>query len=204
MIIMKCRIVDYSKLPVSHTKIKNNIQKTIREYGYDENVTKVIIGLYDYMTENKFFGGCHVLSSVLYVAFSGLGFKTGIFVGECEKKGEKPFDHSWITVDNKIVDLAIYFPLTQKINSISGPVIFGLDAINLNDVKTAYGINTGLPMSIDTQRVINMSFIEYMDNFPKEPCGLWSVLERVLPSSYHFDLDELRRKYSNTTRQFVR
>lgn len=201
---MKCRIVDYSRPPISNTKMKNNIKRIISDSGFDISITEIIIRMYDYMIDKKFFGACHVISSVLYVGLSEMEFNTKLFIGECKKEGEKPFDHSWITVNDKIIDLAIYFPLTGKINSVSGPVIFDIDAVNMNTVQTSYGINTGLQMSMDTQVILNTPFDEYMDKYPKEQDGLWSILKKVLPDSYNFDLETLRRKYANTTRQFVR
>ena len=70
---MKCRIVDYSKPPISHTKMKSNIQKIVTDCNYSKDVTDIIISLYDYMIAKNFFGACHAFSSVLFVAFSELG-----------------------------------------------------------------------------------------------------------------------------------
>ena len=201
---MKCRIIDYSKPPVSHNKVKSNIQKIVTECNYNDDVTNIITSLYDYMITKKLFGGCHAFSSVLFVAFSELGLNTQIFIGECQKQGEKAFDHSWVTIDDKIIDIAVYYPLTQKINNMSGPIIFDVDAVTLKNEKVSYGINTGLPLSIDTQRVIDTSFDVYMSKFPREANGLWTILKNIMPSTYKFDLDSLREKYTNTKRVFVR
>ena len=106
--------------------------------------------------------------------------------------------------EGKIIDLAIYMPLNQKINSISGPIIFDVDAITSNKTKLEYGINTGLPMNDETQIVINTDFCDYMSGFPMEFGGLWSVLKKIMPQSYDFNLLALKKKYKGTTRQFVR
>ena len=201
---MKCRIVDYSKPPVSHTKMKSNIQKIVTDCNYSKDVTDIIISLYDYMIAKNFFGACHAFSSVLFVAFSELGLNTQIFIGECQKQGEKAFDHSWITIDGKIIDIAVYYPLTQRINTMSGPIIFDIDAVTMKNEMVSYGINTGLPLSIDTQRVIDTAFDVYMSGFPREINGLWTVLKNIMPNTYNFDLDSLKEKYADTKRIFVR
>ena len=201
---MKCRIVDYSKPSISHIKVKNNIKKIVSENNYSEDVSNIVLSLYNYMTEKKFFGGCHVFSSILYVAFSEIGLETKIFVGECQKKGERAFDHSWVTVDDKIVDLAIYYPLTEKINSMGGPIVLDVEATTLKMGEIAYGINTGLPLSSDTNIVINAKFDTYMSKFPHEINGLWTILKKIMPSGYDFNLDLLKEKYADTKRVFVR
>lgn len=201
---MKCRATDPSKPPISHSRVKSNIKNIVNQHNFDDNVVDMIISIYDYMVDKKFFGGCHALSSVLFVAFSELGLNTQIFIGECQKQGEKAFDHSWITVDDKIIDIAIYYPLTQKIDSISGPIIFDIDAVTLKDKALSYGVYTGLPLSIDTKKVMNIPFVNYMDCFPYEPNGLWAILKRIMPNTYNFDLDFLKEKYADKKRVYVR
>ena len=61
-------------------------------------------------------GACHVSTSVLYVVFSELGYDVKLFVGEIQKLGEKPFDHSWITLDGKIIDIAVIIALIECVN----------------------------------------------------------------------------------------
>ena len=201
---MKCRINGNITPNISNNRIKDNMKKIIHESGHSVDVENIIIPLYDYMMSLKFFGGCHALSSVLYVALCELELHPELYIGECQLKGETPFDHSWISLEGKIIDLAIYMPLNQKINSISGPIIFDVDAITSNKTKLEYGINTGLPMNDETQIVINTDFCDYMSGFPVEFGGLWSVLKKIMPQSYDFNLLALKKKYKGTTRQVVR
>lgn len=197
----------YDKTPVGDNLIKKRMSTLVLDAGYHENVLNTILAAYDYMRHAKrvgLRGGCHALSSVLYVVFSELGLNTELYVGECQKSGDKPFDHSWITLDQKIVDIAIYMPLQGAIGGISGPVIFDVDTLTMKKVETAYGINTGLAMSKQTIFAMETPFSEYMSKFPYEPGGLWTVVKKVAPLGLSLDIQSLDSKYSSTIRNFVR
>lgn len=198
---MKCNIKrNYIS---SDYEITKNIKKTCEKRGYSEDVGMLLANLFAYMMRKNVCGCCHAFSSILYVAFSELGYTPSLFIGECQKDGLKPFDHSWITIDNKIIDIAIYYSLTEEINLISGPVIFDRDVVSGKTVSTHYGINTGLPMNRDTLVVMNTPFVTYMDNSPFEKNGFWGVLKKIYPKEIIID-ENLKEKYSNVKRTFVR
>ena len=198
---MKCNATG-NYLPSNH-KIVKNIKNTCKKESYSDDVGMLLANLFAYMMRKNVCGCCHAFSSVLYVAFSELGYTPSLFIGECQRDGLEPFDHSWITIDNKIIDIAIYYLLTQEINLISGPVIFDRDVVSGKTVSTHYGINTGLPMSPSTLTVINTPFVTYMDKSPFEKDGLWGVLKKVYPKEIIID-ENLKKKYSNVQRTFVR
>lgn len=197
----------YRKPPIGDNLMKKRISQLVTSENYDENVLNTILTTYDYMRhayQGGLWGGCHALSSVLYVVFSELGLNPELFVGECQKTGDKPFDHSWITIDEKILDIAIYMPLQGMIGSVTGPVIFDIDALTMKTVETAYGINTGLPMSDQTVFAIETPFSEYMSKFRYELGGLWTLVKKVAPIRLDLDVQDLCQKYSTTTRKFLR
>ena len=198
---MKCNL-NGSYLP-SNQDIVRNIKKTCCNKGYGEDVGNLLANMFTYMMKKNVCGCCHAFSSVLYVAFSELGYSPFIFIGECQKDGMKPFDHSWITIDGKIIDIAVYYSLTEQINLVSGPIIFDKDVVNDINVSTHYGINTGLPMSSDTLKVMNIPFVTYMNNFPYEIDGLWSVLKKIYPKEIEIN-EKFKQKYSEVKRTFVR
>lgn len=191
------------KTPIGENLMKKRICALVESSGYGENVQTILLATYDYMRRGLW-GGCHALSAVLFVAFSELGLNSEILVGECQKPGAKPFDHSWIAVDGRIVDLAIYMPLTRIIGSVTGPVVFDTDVVTMNAVETAYGINTGLPMSDPTTFSIEAPLTLYMDKFPFGDGGLWPVVRSVMPSGIDIDIQTLKDKHSSTMRHFVR
>ena len=201
---MKCNIRNYSKAPISNNMMKNNIRRIMANNQMTNECTDTILKLYDFMVERKHFGGCHAFSSVLYVALSELGLSPELCIGECKVKGTPAFDHSWITINGSIIDLAVYFPLSKEINSISGPVVMGLDAITSLAPRTQYGVDTGLPLSPDTTRVLNSGFVDYMDDFPMGEDGLWSVVMPILPSTHHVTVNDLRIRYKDVKRKFIK
>ena len=189
------------KPPVSDNLIKKRIDRIVTEQcGYEQTVADVISNLYSYMRSKKLRGGCHALSSALYVALSELNQKPVLWIGECQLEGKKPFDHSWISINNQVIDLAIYVPLTEMINSVSGPVIFGIDAVTMKPSMVTYGLNTGLPLDLDTDHVVRTPFFEYMSNFPMQRGGLWSVVQQILPSQNQTSAEILVKKYADVRR----
>lgn len=201
---MKCRIPNYNKVPISNNIMQRNIRCIMANHNMSEDCTNAVLRAYAFMIEKNYFGGCHALSSALYVVLSELGLSPELCVGECQVPGMPPFDHSWITVNGEIIDLAIYFPLTQQINSMSGPVIFGVDAITNRMPRTQYGIDSGLPLSNDTLRVINSNFVDYMDNFPLVKGGLWSLVMGMLPPTSNVTVNDLQARYCVVERQYVK
>ncbi len=198
---MKCNIKG-NYLP-SNYEIARNIRKTCETNGYSDDISSLLANLFTYMMEKNICGCCHAFSSVLYVAFSELGYSPSLFIGECRKDGLKPFDHSWITIDGKIIDIAVYYSLTEQINLVSGPIIFNKDVVNGRKVSTHYGVNTGLPMGSETLMVMNIPFVTYMNNSPFEKDGLWGVLKKIYPKEIEIN-EKLKQKYCDVQRIFVR
>lgn len=201
---MKSKVTPNSSAALSNNLLKKRITNICNDNDLNNDIQTVIVRLFDYMMKKPLYGGCHALCSVLYVALSELNQKPRLLIGECEKMGEKPFDHSWIILNDKIIDLAIYMPLNQKINSYSGPVIMDIDATSLSKYAIKYGINTGLPIGNSANFAIDTPFKEYMNAFPYEKNGLWSVLQVVMPDSYEYNLSEIKTRYQDIERDFIR
>ena len=133
-----------------------------------------------------------------------VGEKTELCIGECQKRGLPPFDHSWVTLNGKIVDLAIYLPLDMRKGECGGPVVLGVDVISKGKPSIDYGITTGLLFDRNTSTVIKVPFNEYMSEFPDEKDGLWTVIENAHPSSRNFDIAAMKEKYKAVKRVVVR
>ena len=67
-----------------------------------------------------------------------------------------------------------------------------------------YGVNTGLPFFGETEMAINTTLSDYMDRFPNELNGLWTVLEKVYPYDGELVISDLRNKYKTIKRELVR
>lgn len=66
--------------------------------------------MYRYMERKQWRGACHALCAALYVFLSVIGYKNDLCIGEVLGQ-ELYFDHSWISLDDKMIDLAISMTL---------------------------------------------------------------------------------------------
>lgn len=187
-----------------YLQVEQNVKEIVNKNGYGEDMADVILNLYDYIMEKTWYGACHASTAVLYVALKEMGYNVALKIGECQHKSDKPFDHSWIELDDKIIDLAIFLPFTQNVGMYGGPVVCGLDVISLKPSEVTYGVNTGLPFFGETEMAINTTLSDYMDRFPNELNGLWTVLEKVYPYDGELVISDLRNKYKTIKRELVR
>ena len=88
----------------------SQIKEIISINGYTKEMSEIIMKMYEYINKNQWWGACHVCSSVLYVLLSEIGYKPNLCAGEVKCK-RYLFDHSWIEIDKKIIDLAISMTL---------------------------------------------------------------------------------------------
>ena len=203
---MKCNVGQrYNKFP-SDNEICKSIRNIAHENGLSKDAADVICKVYRYMMDKKLAGGCHAISSVLYVVLKEVGEKPELCIGECQKRGLPPFDHSWVTVNGQILDLAIFMPLDAQMPKglFGGPIVAGIDVISKRMPYIVYGVNTGLEFDSATNIVIDMPFSEYMTSYPEERNGLWTVVEKVLPSSRNLDITAMKEKYKDVKRVVVR
>ena len=102
----------------------NNIIQIMTENNYSIEVGLVISRLYNIMLQNEMRGFCHASASILYVCLCELGLQPELVIGEANIEN-KYFDHSWISLDGKIIDLAIALPLDYS--DEVGPIILNKD-----------------------------------------------------------------------------
>lgn len=174
------------------------IRTHVKERYNDDRVADLLCNLYRYMNEKQWMGACHATASVLYVALSELGLKPKLCIGEVSME---PFwfDHSWITLDDMIIDLAAAITL-QGGAPVSGPIVFDKDIRTGSMYEVEYGIKKS---GLDAQArfVMQAPFSEYMDNFPDEQNGLWGVLKIVYPEK--INIEDIKVKYSNVEREYI-
>lgn len=197
-------MISKQKPPISDNLVEMRINKTVIQNGFSDSVGVVIANMFRYMRKHQMYGCCHAYSSVLYVALKELGLSVELCIGICKVEGSKPFDHSWIEVDGKVVDLAIYMPLTERICDYSGPIVFDSDLVTMKSSQVEYGIYTDLPFDNQTITVMNMPFVDYMSAYPYETEGLWGVLKSISQGVIRFDTDLIKQKYSNCKRSMRR
>lgn len=179
--------------------IPDRIKQAVKESGYNEDIGNVLANMYRYMERKQWWGACHASCAALYVCLSELGYKPKLCIGEVLGQGLY-FDHSWISLDDKMIDLAISMTMLGGAPA-SGVIILGKD------------IKTGLPPILDygvpgrgiedqAKFVMGLPFTQYMDSFPDEKGGLWGVVREVL--STDVNIPSLREKYKDTKRVLIR
>lgn len=180
------------------------IKDTVAENGYPSKLSDTICAMLRYMKKNNLLGACHATASAMYVALSEQGFKTELCVGEIGSPDMSPFDHSWVTVDDKVIDLACYMPLPNSagITNASYPIVLSTDVVTKSTPKLTYGVETGLGFDFQTQQLLRMPFVDYLDNYPFEKNGLWTVIQRISPVPINYRT--LREKYSNVQRKICK
>ena len=188
---------------ISNNLICKRIKTISQKNNLSGNVQDILVNLFDYMMTKKILGGCHSLSSALYVALCEIGENPKLCIGECYNVKIKPFDHSWILLNGKVIDMAIYMQMNIT-STVSGVVIMDIDTTTQEKCCTQYGYETGLGFGLEAQYLLNTPFVEYMDSFPYEKKGLWTLVEKILPEEYTFDINVARKKYANVKRMIVK
>lgn len=176
----------------------SNFKKIIKEEGYDNKLYTLITNLYQYMLEKEWIGACHATVSALYVILKEEGYSPEICIGEV-RKDNFIFDHSWLMLDNKIIDLAISMTLING-SPMNAPVILDINVDSLTKNEMIYGIK-GNGLDCQALAVINYPFNDYLDSFPFDKKGLWGVIEEILQRD--IDINILKEKYKNTKRNLI-
>ena len=141
-------------------------------------------------------GACHSVSSVLFLILREIGLEPSLYVGEVAYGGFE-FSHSWVEINNKIYDIAIYKGLDNV--SLHPPVFDGLNISNLQKTECIYGIKELDALDAFASPILNIGIVEYMNNFPKRKDGLWYYVREVSAAiNLTVDIDELKKKYSET------
>lgn len=174
------------------------IRNIVLKQNYSEQMSDFLCSMYRYMKEQQWIGACHATCSVMYVALAEMGYNVQLCLGEVAAESFH-FDHSWLLVDNKIIDLAVAMTLMGGC-AVSNPVILDKDIYSNAKYSLKYGIQ-GSGLDREAMLVKEIPFVTYMDNFPSSKKGLWGVLEKVYPGK--IDIEELRKKYEVVERKYV-
>lgn len=174
------------------------IKRAVQNNGWDAVVADIICKLVRYGKSRGLVGMCHVYTSVLYAALAEKNIKSEMHIGQCQYMNDGPFDHSWLTINSVIVDVAICSPAPWGRQYTQGPVIAGIDIFTNKSSGIKYGVKTGLPFDDDTSMVLDMTFCEYMDDYPREKHGLWTVVNHI--SGTTNNVSAMRQIHANADR----
>ena len=119
--------------------------------------------LYGFMIQKQWFGACHATTAMMFAFAKKIGIDAIPCIGECEQEGYRPFDHSWLLIDNKIYDLAISMPFNFYM--AKGPVIASIDTRTNKNIDMKYGITY---MGLGDQALVayNYNLYDYLYDCP--------------------------------------
>lgn len=175
------------------------IREVVAQEGYEPLAADFICNLFHYMNEKQWSGACHATCSILFVGFSELGYSPQIYIGEAAILTRPRFDHSWITINNKVIDLAVAMPLPGH-TPISSPIIFDINIGTKQKHEMIYGVKGG-KLDYQANFAFNTPFVDYMDMYPNDENGLWGILKRVFPKD--INIENIKSKYVNVQRVLV-
>lgn len=173
--------------------IKEIVEK---QNAYSDELANIIINLYKYIYQKNWWGACHATASVLYVALKEKGLNPVLCIGEV-RKGSHLFDHSWIELDGKIIDLAICMTM-QNGMALNAPVILNIDLDSKQKHNIKYGVKV-FGLNEPALSISKRSFNEYMDAYPDNKKGLWGIVETIL--NINIDIKLFKEKYKNVKRK---
>ena len=183
--------------------IEANVKTIVQTIENGEVLGKIFLDFLSVIKRDNWIGACHAISSSLYVVLREIGFVSKLCIGEV-KSFETPcfFDHSWIEVENKVIDLAIGYPL-QKI-TVSAPILLDLNVETMQTMKVEYGVYKE-GMGPIAEKVYNQNFVEYMNDKPECENGLWSIVQEICEkNNIQFELNKYREKYKGIKREYVK
>ncbi|HDR8994456.1 TPA: hypothetical protein QDB01_000333 [Burkholderia vietnamiensis] len=136
-------------------KVMANLHHGKALYAAFEPMLKFVVG-------TQYFGGCHDTSALMYMRLLRAGLpkdNVALCIGEVVGPGG-PFDHSWVEVNGKVLDVAICAP-NESGKFAGGPVFGGIDLGSNTEPKCRFGVSSGSPLEPDAAMVYSMNLREY-------------------------------------------
>ncbi len=150
----------------------------------------------DYLKVEPIHGACHLISGIFYILLKEQDIECELCIGEVQAKFGL-FDHSWIQINGDIYDIAIQAQLDYKDRD---PIFAGIDLGTGKKTDSKYGID-GKGLDAIANMVLNMPFVEYMDN---APVNVWDITRKLLKKlNITKSAEELRKKYKDTERILI-
>lgn len=179
----------------------DQIRNVVHQSGYNDEIAETLCQLLRYMKDKNWIGACHATASVLFISLSELGYLPKLCIGEVRDQITGTlFDHSWIELDGKIIDLAVSMTLLGGL-SLSAPIVFSQNIATSKEPTCIYGVADGRGLDAQANHTLTTPFQVYMDNYPGEKGGLWGVVRKIMPRK--IDILTLRQKYAASPWNYI-
>jgi len=177
---------------------KNNL--TFDQIECEDRMRVIVKSAYDFIKDNDYRGGCHLISAVIYIllkedGYSDLVVKTGVVdIADCL------FDHSWVEYQGKKIDITVINTLQKDIKL---PPIF-LDRFigAAKPLSYKYGVNRDLDAG--AKKIVSKSLGQYI--LDGESQNTVAIFERIAQNAgiKLGDAKEIIRKYIDIYRVLSR
>lgn len=168
----------------------------IENSDIEQAVKTTLLGAFDFIVENHFQGGCHSISAILFILLSEQGYEPIVKTGEVGI-ADYVFDHSWIELDDKIIDLTIMNTLDD--NKKLPPVVMSKSVSSGLEANFKYGVSPNL--DFEAQLVLAQSIGQYIQAGKDQ--NAYFILETIAEKSgVHIgDTDLFLQKYMSSYRR---
>jgi hypothetical protein len=169
---------------------RKNWAAGIDHHECDQQVKDIIKGAFDFIAEHDYKGGCHLVSAIVYILLTEKGYNPVVRLGEVQID-DYIFDHSWIELDGKVIDVAIMNTLQDGFKF--PPVLYGKSVSTGKQVEYQYGVSQYIDAT--GQLVIGQSIGQYI--MEGKSHGSLEILKLIAQNSgIVFDnIDDIVRKY---------
>lgn len=171
-----------------------NINNIVKENQGSDIVKKVFYKMYEIQKREKWQGACHAISALMYIALKEADIPVHLCLGQVEGPlncGWMSFDHSWIEIDNKVIDIAISNGLNGIVNS--EPILYGKQIYSLKESEFIYGVPVKNFEHV-ALKILGTSITQYMNGGN----GLWNILEEMCDyADISFEKRRMKNFYSD-------
>jgi len=169
----------------------------------DYKAKKVFQPALSWIVKTDYRGGCHDTSAALHMLLCEQGLNSELCIGEVQIDENTFFDHSWVSVDEMILDASICMP---NIGGYAFPPVFASkELLSLGSPKVSYGAISPVGFDSSAQFVSSVNLQEYSSGHPDDPNKLWD-LTKILAKEAGIKVNagKLKSRYGGLTRTIVR
>jgi hypothetical protein len=170
--------------------------------GVDYKAKKVFKTVLNWIIKTEYRGGCHDTSAALHMLLSEQGINSSLCIGEVKIDEKYFFDHSWVTVDDLVLDASVCMP------NIGGyafsPVFASKELQNLGIPQIYYGAKSPLGFDSEAKFVSQANLLKYSLGHPDDPNKLWNLTKALAKEAgVKVNAGKLKKQYGAVKRNII-
>jgi len=182
--------------------LKNLDGASLKSKCVDYKAKKVFKAVLSWIVKYNYRGGCHDTSAALHMLLSEQGVKSSLCIGEVKVDEESFFDHSWVTVENLILDASVCMPNSG--GYAFPPVFASKELLNLGSPQIHYGARSPVGLDDEAEFVSKVNLAEYSLGHPDDPKMLWKLTKTLAKESgLKVNTGKLQERYGTVIRNII-